>query len=86
MAAAESVTASLENEAAYDAAHAETVFQKKCSMCHAASLVEKAHPSSADEVKDLISRMVEEGLTARERDIALLVRYLTERYVKDKTQ
>ncbi|MGI6420002.1 MAG: FAD-dependent oxidoreductase [Thermoguttaceae bacterium] len=68
--------------AAYDAAEAKRLFETRCSECHKLTLVESNPPDSADAARGLVVRMVDEGLTASEDELALIVRYLTETYAK----
>ena len=83
--AAASLAAKPEDAAPYDAAQAKQLFETKCSECHATSEVDKTPPDSEDAARDLVKRMVHEGLTASEEELAQLVRYLTETYVKKST-
>jgi rubredoxin/mono/diheme cytochrome c family protein len=80
--AAASLAAKPEAAPPYDAAQAKQLFVKKCSECHATSEVEKVPPDSEAAARDLVKRMVDEGLAASEEELAQLVRYLTETYVK----
>lgn len=80
--AAESLTAEPAEAAPYDAAQAKKLFGTKCSECHATDEVDQAPPDSVDAARDLVTRMVEEGMTADEVELAQIVRYLTETYVK----
>jgi len=80
--AAESLAAKPADAAPHDAAQAKQLFETKCSECHATDEVDKEPPASEDAARDLVKRMVEEGLTADEKELAQIVRYLTETYVK----
>jgi mono/diheme cytochrome c family protein len=68
--------------APYDAERAHQLFETKCSECHATSEVDKTPPDSEVAARDLVTRMVQEGMTADEKELAQIVRYLTETYVK----
>jgi rubredoxin/mono/diheme cytochrome c family protein len=81
--AAEAVAAEETETGGYDPAAAEALFESKCSQCHPTSLVGAAAPASEQEARELVARMVEEGLTASEQELGLLVRYLSETYVND---
>jgi len=76
--AAEAVVSDEAEPAEYDPAAAKELYERKCSQCHKPVLVETAPPSSGEEAKELVARMVGEGLTATEDEIAQIVRYLTE--------
>jgi len=80
--AAESLTAEPAQAAPYDAALAKRLFETKCSECHATDEVDQAPPDSENAARDLVTRMVEEGMTADEEELAQIVRYLTDTYVK----
>ena len=66
------------DEASYDPAQAKKTFEEKCSQCHKANLVQHAPPASEAEARDLVTRMVENGLEATSNEIAQIVKYLTE--------
>jgi len=68
--------------AEFDLRQAKGLFETKCSECHETSLVETAPPGSAGEARSLVARMVDEGLTATETELAQLVKYLTTVYAK----
>ncbi len=80
--AAESLAEKPADAAPYDAAQAKQVFEAKCSECHGTDEVEQAPPDSEAAARDLVTRMVAEGMTADENELAQIVRYLTETYAK----
>lgn len=80
--AATAMTGSRAEPSAYDALQAKQLFEKKCSQCHKLTLVEKKPPDSEDAARALVARMVEEGLTAKEDELAQIARYLAETYAK----
>jgi len=59
---------------------AKRLFETKCSECHKTTQVEKKPPNSEAAARALVARMVEEGLTAKEDELALIARYLAETY------
>lgn len=65
---------------AYDPDRAAKLFRTKCSQCHQTKLVESVPPKSEAEARSLVARMVEEGLSASEAELAEIVRYLTTTY------
>ena len=83
--AAAGLTEKPDDAAPYDTALAKQLFEAKCSECHATSEVDKKPPDSESAARDLVKRMVDEGLTASEAELAQLVRFLTETYVKKST-
>jgi rubredoxin/mono/diheme cytochrome c family protein len=80
--AAEAVASQEAEPPAYDPAAAKQLFEAKCSQCHKPVLVQYAPPASADDANELVARMVSEGLTATEDEIAQIVRYLIETHAK----
>jgi cytochrome c5 len=80
--AAESLAAKPADAATYDAALAKQLFETRCSESHATDEVDKTPPDSENAARDLVTRMVQEGLTANAEELAQIVRYLTEAYVK----
>jgi mono/diheme cytochrome c family protein len=66
-----------------DVALAQRTFEATCSQCHETSEVENAPPTSTEEVRVLVARMVENGLSAPEEDIDMIIAYLTETYGKN---
>ena len=83
--AAAAVKAEEVKDGEYEPAAAKRLFEKKCSQCHLPTLVKHASPSSEEAARELVARMVSEGLTATEDEIAQIVRYLTETHVKVAT-
>jgi mono/diheme cytochrome c family protein len=80
--AAAEITAGGEQPSSYDREVARQLFETKCSECHETTLVEEDPPDSEAGAQDLVTRMVEEGLTASEEELSQIVRYLVETYVK----
>jgi mono/diheme cytochrome c family protein len=74
------MTGTREEPAAYDAVRAKQIFDTKCSECHALELVEKKPPGSEDAARALVARMVDEGLVAKEDELAQIARHLIETY------
>jgi len=70
----------------FDLQQARLLFESTCSKCHSPSFVEAAPPASADEARQLVARMVEEGLTAGEEELSQIVRYLTATYAEGATE
>jgi mono/diheme cytochrome c family protein len=66
----------------FDLAQAKSVFQATCVQCHALSKVENNPPGNDKEVKELVERMVGNGLKAPENDLAQVIFYLTASYAK----
>jgi mono/diheme cytochrome c family protein len=68
---------------AFDHERARSTFEKVCSQCHELSDVDEEPPTSADEARALIARMVDEnGLEASKEELALVEGWLNEKYVK----
>jgi mono/diheme cytochrome c family protein len=80
--AADAVAARPVDTPSYDPDAARQLFESRCSQCHATSLVSDMPPTSAEEARDLVSRMVDEGLEESQDELTQIARYLTETYVK----
>jgi mono/diheme cytochrome c family protein len=63
-------------------ASAKDLFVKKCSACHGLKNVSDAPPNTELEARDLVKRMVANGMLASEQELNALVDYLTTKYVK----
>ena len=67
-------------ETAYDAQQAQALFEERCSLCHGLDSVANAPPTTEQEARDTVARMVGYGLSAPEAELRLLIRYLAETY------
>ncbi len=56
------------------------LFESRCSLCHPLSVVENSPPQSRPEARELVSRMVSNGLTATEEELAAIIGYLSDTY------
>jgi mono/diheme cytochrome c family protein len=63
-------------------AAAKDLFKRKCSACHRLSNITDSPPTTELESRDLVKRMVSNGMLASEEELAALVDYLTRTYVK----
>ena len=66
----------------YDMEEARSLFEETCSQCHELSEMESATLKSAQDIRDLLGRMVENGLEADEADLEQVVWYLMQVYVE----
>ncbi len=64
----------------FSVAMARKTFETTCSFCHSISKVEKSPPGTAKEARELIERMVENGLDATEEELRQILFYLGETY------
>ena len=64
----------------YDSEKARTLFEQTCSLCHSHTQVENVSLTSQDEVIALVQRMVGNGLSASDKELNTIIRYLTEVY------
>lgn len=78
--AAEAMVEHAAEGAAYDAAAAAELFAARCAQCHGLDEVQAAPPESEQAAREMVARMVDEGLEATEQELSQLVRYLTETY------
>ena len=67
--------------ASYDPDAARALFEDVCSQCHPLSDVDNAPPTSESETRELIARMIENGLFIVEEEIEIVARYMNETYV-----
>lgn len=69
-----------DDSASFDVAAARGVFEAKCSLCHAPNLALDKSFETADEVPQLVTRMVSNGLTASSSELEQIVRFLQEHH------
>ncbi len=65
-----------EDSADFDVVAAREVFESKCSLCHSPDLALDKSFESADEVQQLVTRMVSNGLEASMSEFEQIVRFL----------
>ena len=80
IAAGKRMMEALSEDVEFDLAAAQTVFEARCSQCHAFQLVQVKPPGSDMEAVDLVSRMVRNGLVAEDDELEKIIRYLTATY------
>ncbi len=69
----------------FDAAEAEKTYDKVCSQCHGLEDVDAKPPTSADEVKNLILRMIaENGMEASKPELDLVYLHMVKKYAGGK--
>jgi len=68
--------------APFELAGARLVFESTCNGCHSLANVENSPPSSEAEARDLVARMVENGLNAERGRLEQIVFYLGKTYGK----
>lgn len=66
----------------FDLAQAKAVFESTCNGCHSLTNVENSPPNSEAEARELVARMVENGLNAEQRRLQQIVFYLAKTYGK----
>ncbi len=69
-------------EKVFDLSVARTTFEATCTQCHKLSNVDKSPPASAQGARELVARMVDNGLEAPDQDLEQIVFYLTKTYAK----
>jgi len=69
-------------EIAFDPPRARELFERKCSQCHRTSLVEGSPPASGEAAREIVARMVENGLSGSEEELAQIIQYLIATHVK----
>jgi mono/diheme cytochrome c family protein len=64
----------------FDLAKAKSVFESTCNGCHSLGNVEQSPPASEAAARDLVARMVENGLSADQAELEQIVGYLARTY------
>lgn len=67
---------------AFDATRARSLYDVKCSQCHELSDIEKHKWTSPDEVREVMERMVDNGLEASSEELDQLRQYVVATFVK----
>lgn len=80
--AAAAMAAPADAPQAFDPEAAQHTFTTKCGECHAPDLVTHAALHTVADVRDLVTRMVDEGLSATEDELAQIVQHLTTTFVE----
>lgn len=78
-------TQALAPGAVFDLAKAKIIFESTCNGCHSLSSVDQAPPASEAGARDLVARMVDNGLSAESATLEQIVGYLTRTYAKPQT-
>ncbi|OGB95559.1 MAG: hypothetical protein A2Z31_02505 [candidate division NC10 bacterium RBG_16_65_8] len=69
----------------FDLAKAKAVFESTCTGCHSLSSVEQAPPASDAAARELVARMVDNGLNAERATLEQIVGYLARTYGTTRT-
>ena len=75
--AAEAVSTREAEAATLDPATGKKLFETKCSQCHPPALVDQVPLDSEGDARELVTRMVGEGLEATEDELSQIVQFLT---------
>jgi len=70
---------------AFDIAKAKAVFESTCNGCHSLNSVDQAPPVTEAAARDLVARMVDNGLSLEQARSEQIVGYLTRTYGKTPT-
>jgi cytochrome c2 len=65
-----------------DKEHARHLFESKCSQCHDLKQIDESPPHSINDVGQLVSRMVGQGLTGTPEELAAILWHLRAQYVR----
>ena len=71
-----STTVPLPPTPAVDLARARRLFENKCVLCHSLQIVQASPPRSESDARNLVARMVTNGLDASGEELDLIVHYL----------
>jgi len=69
-------------ERVFDIGVARSTFEATCTQCHKLSNVDKSPPASAQGARELVARMVDNGLEAPDEVLEQIIFYLTKTYAK----
>ena len=72
----------LESGRVFEIDVAQKAFETTCTQCHKLSNVEKSPPATVQEARDLVARMVDNGLEAPSEDLQQIVFYLAKKYAR----
>jgi mono/diheme cytochrome c family protein len=64
----------------FDLNVAKQTFEATCTQCHSLKNVERNPPTSVDEARELVARMVDNGLEAEQAELEQVVFYLVKTY------
>jgi len=64
----------------FDLRKAQAAYESTCNGCHSLSNVEQAPPTSGAAARELVARMVDNGLSADQATLEQVVAYLTRKY------
>jgi mono/diheme cytochrome c family protein len=67
----------------FDMNVAKQTFEATCTQCHGLKNVEKSPPQSLKEARELVERMVDNGLEAEQEELEQVVFYLVRTYAKN---
>jgi mono/diheme cytochrome c family protein len=70
---------------AFDVAKAKAAFESTCNGCHSLASVEQAPPTSEAAARDLVGRMVDNGLSAEPATLEQIIGYLARMHGKART-
>jgi mono/diheme cytochrome c family protein len=70
----------------FDPRKAQAAFEFTCNGCHSLSNVDQAPPKSEAAVRDLVARMADNGLSADQATLELVIGYLTQKYGTAQTR
>jgi cytochrome c-type biogenesis protein CcmH/NrfF len=66
----------------FDLQRARRLFEAKCSQCHAAKIPDEATVRSAEDARELVTRMVTNGLSATDGELKLIIGYIAHSSLK----
>jgi mono/diheme cytochrome c family protein len=76
------VTADAEPNRTFDLMECKKLYSKKCASCHELSDVDQHPPNNTKACRDLVARMVENGMRATPPELEQMVHFLKVTYVK----
>ena len=72
----------LDREENYDFSVAKELFENTCTMCHELDEMDSYSLTNDQEVRDLVGRMVENGMEAEEEEMEQIIWYINQEYIQ----
>jgi len=66
----------------FDIQKAKKLFEAKCSQCHAAKLPDESTMKTSEDVRELVMRMVSNGLAASDDELNSIIAYIVHASMK----
>ena len=75
-----------DGETEFDPVTAKSLFEDRCSQCHASTQIERTPPENRSQAIELIQRMIGNGLIITENEVGQITEYIIHRYVQNSIE